>query len=117
MREGHPDLDPFKQLFSVDPEKNSNLLAHLGRWVAFKSTARTGTSGMLPHKVMHLQKNYRGEVVFRVENQLNRFGRPASPVEVRFITATEARDMWEGAVELVYGRYEPFDPDFHETPA
>ncbi len=70
---------------------------------------------MLPHKVMHLQKDYRGEVVFRVENQLNRFGRPASPAEVRFITPTAEQDMWDSAVELVYGRFEPFDRDFHET--
>lgn len=113
LREGHPDLDPFKGLFSVDPEKHSELLSHIGRWVAFRTTRGTGTSGMLPHKIVHLQRDYRGDTVFRVEHQLNSFGRPARPDEVRFITDTEARDMWEGAVELVYGRYEPFNPEFN----
>lgn len=112
--EGRPDLEVFKNnQFAVDPLKNQDLMTNIGQWIMFKSSTGKGTSALLPYKIVHLQKNYADQVIYRVENQLNTFGRPASPNEVRIISQEEAQRIWDSTVDMVEGdRAEPFNPDF-----
>lgn len=112
--EGHPDLEAFKHTqFAVNPMDHQDLMANIGQWVMFKSSTGKGTSSLLPYKIVHLQKDYADRVIYRVENQLNPFGRPASPDEVKIISQEEAQRIWDNAVAMVYGdRAEPFNPDF-----
>jgi len=113
LQDGHPDLTPFKTgLFAVDVLKHQRMLDNVGRWVMYKSSHNRGTISLLPHKIVHLQKDYRGKVVYRVENQANPFGRPADPDDIRFVTVEQASQIWQANVQLVLGRDEPFDPDF-----
>ena len=78
----------------------------------FKSSTGKGTSALLPYKIVHLQKNHADQVVYRVENQLNTFGRPASPNEVQIVSLDDAQDIWNSVVQLIYGKQIPFNPDF-----
>lgn len=113
MCDSHPDLEPFRRgLFAVDATSHPELLGNIGNWVMYKSSHGKGTSSLLPHRIVHLQNDYRGRVVYRVENQLNTFGRVADPDEIRIVSVEEATKIWNSNVESVYGHFEEFNPDF-----
>ena len=63
---------------------------------------------------MHLQKDYAGNVCFRIENQTNKFGTVLEPRNARFISVDQARKVWDANYSRVYNRDPiPFDPDFN----
>ena len=67
-------------LFDVsDPEMESNI----GRPVNFKNPRCIVERH--PHYIVGIQKNYKGETVYRVESAADDFGRPASPELLEFM--------------------------------
>lgn len=104
--ETHPELGKFKGLFSVNPLEAEHLIQNIGQWVKFKPARWQGTMHRLPFKIVHIQKIYNGSLAYRCENQLNRFGCPASPNEVELITVEEAEQLWDRLEDST------FDPDF-----
>lgn len=110
-----PELKKFQGLFSVDPLENDDLMNNIGEWCVMKNwTPEKGTANLFPYKIMHLQKNYKGDVIYRVENQADNFGRPISPDEVRIIDVGEARKIWNYyRTRAVKDHiFDEFDPDF-----
>ena len=110
-----PELKKFEGLFSVNPLENEDLMGNIGKWVVRKDwTPKNGTWDLFPHKIMHLQKNYKGDTVYRVEDQSNDFGKPMLPDEVRIIDVEEARKIWNYYRTRAVKDYvfDEFDPDF-----
>jgi hypothetical protein len=89
------ELKKVEGVFSVDPIENQNLMGDIGKWVVYDDWSPSkGTKALFPYKIMHLQKNFRGDVVYRGENQINDFGIPIDPNEVRIIDIDEAKKIW-----------------------
>lgn len=114
-KETHPELGNFdKGLFSVPlNNKSINMLDHVGSWCVYKNfDQRRGTISKLPYKILHLQKNHRGDVIFRGENQLDTFGKPIDPSDIKIVSEEEARKIWNETVDVVNGSFVEFDPEF-----
>ncbi len=88
MRNLHPDLENFATeggLFDVEP---CELDLNIGRYGRVANPNKLGY-GRIHHErfqIVGLQKNYKGDVVYRVvfESDTNRFGSPIPPDEVVF---------------------------------
>ena len=107
--EKHPELriPQIKKMFSAPMTKESE---NIGEWVMFEPyNKRThGLTGILPYKIMHIQKQSDQSLSYRIENQMDTFGRPAQFNEVRLISVEEARNQWNQNVEIVYNKYIEF---------
>ncbi len=85
MRKLHPDLENFATeggLFDVEP---CELDLNVGRFGRVANPNKPGF-GAIHHErfqIVGLQKNYRGDTIYRVvfESDVNRFGSPLSPAD------------------------------------
>jgi hypothetical protein len=80
MARFHPDVETLRSpggIFDVEP---CELDLHVGRLCRFVNPSCPAESG--EHLIAGLQKNYRGEICYRVVTDSDSFGRVARPSEV-----------------------------------
>lgn len=109
------DTKLLGSLFNVDALSRPDLVEKLGGWARLKDPALCdGLIGLFPFKLVHLQRDWRGEMVFRGYNQAARFGRPLLPERLEFLTESQARRVWRFRSVEVFDSPEllEFDPDF-----
>lgn len=101
---------------NVNSEEVKNSINHIGDWIELNNKWK-GIDKFLPHKIMHLQKDYKGTICYRVENQLNSFGQVVHIEYIkRYMNENDAEKMWRKNyltyVSILIKKGIPYDREF-----
>lgn len=87
MIQDYSKFDPITKaeggLFDVSDEDTGGMESNIGRTVRFKDPEYPAYEGK--HTIVDIQNNYDSELIYRVENSNDDFGKPAHPDDIVFV--------------------------------